>query len=1048
MQKPALAVVLALVAAITGVLVVPQLLTEDDAPVGRWSAGDEIELASEPAAAATTAGSEDTFDRTAVENVGASDNGADERVEVLIRGRVTDKFKAAVANATVWLDFGRGGPRGGMNARQRRVPEPVMTDREGRFAFQGQAFRNLRVSLQIAHERFAPGLFDKDLGDVKQAADLGDLVLQNGGQIRGRVTDLDGHAIPAAELRLQPQNGNNLRFLRDRDRLLPPITTDRNGYYVVAHATAGDWSLTATAARHQEGRSSTFVVEEDQAVDVPDIQLGPGFEVTGFVRNLQGAPVAKANVRMRSEERGRPNGNEPGATNGPGGPGVRNFAFGRDYTTTTDEQGRFFLDHLPGVSMRIEVDAEGFLDYAQGGIDTKPGQPLQIMLQDGLKILADVKDQDGTPVTLFAYRAVWLRPLPVPGTENLDAEQIITKLREGNLAPETMAQLRQQVESLRSQVGAQFPRGRGGPGQQGQGAMGPDGPGRGNNDLGRAEIHPEGRLVATGLQEGIYELHVQSPDHARYLSPTIELRPGSATPQLQVVLDGGVFVAGVVTDDQGEPVRGARVELRAPSAFGGRGRGRPNADSNAAEAAAPRAQGLEEMARQFVRQVSGAQVTLETTTDAEGVFVLKHATRGSWQLRAEARGFASTTSATFELTDDRSGFALELGTLGALEGTVAGLRAEEFPQARVAAVPMPNTNGGGGGMPGLGAMLGGRGGQGGGRGPFQTANVNADGSYRISDLVPGQYLVRSWVGDAQDLMREMMPQFFSGQLAADVDVRGGAATRFDLAVTRPQVGAVTGSITNNGVAAAGFQVELTRENDSSGNTDNGGFGMRGGPGGRGRGFGQALQAAVATSGQFKIEKIPAGSYQLRVTAPRQREPLYRETIQITADSLLQRDIMLTSYRLAGTAIAEDGLETKDVNGRAILLAGVAEMPEDLNRAAREGSSRETRITEGKFSFEVVPPGNFLLVTSVRGREPVGQAVVIGSDLTVSFAAGKAAPAGSTEATGPAIPGTGGRARGQNGGAQGGGGQGGGGPTGGRQRGGRQGQNGGNPPGGG
>lgn len=1048
MQKPALLLVFVLVAAIAGILVVPQLLTEDQAPIGRWSAGDEIELASEPAAPATTTDNEDTFDRTTITNVTAGDSGAEERVEVLIRGRVTDKFKAAIANATVWLDFSRGGPRGGMNARQRRVPEPVQTDKEGRFAFQGQAFRNLRVSLQIAHDRFAPGLFDKDLGDVKQAADLGDLVLQNGGQIRGRVTDLEGHAIPAAELRLQPQNGNNLRFLRDRDRLLPPITTDRNGYYVVAHATAGDWSLTATAARHQEGRSSTFAVEEDQAVDVPDIQLGPGFEVTGFVRNQQGTPIAKANVRMRSDERGRPNGNEagaaegPGGRAGPGGQGARNFAFGRDYTTTTDDQGRFFLDHLPGVSMRIEVDAEGFLDYAQAGIDTKQGQPLQIMLQDGLKILAEVKDQDGTPVTLFAFRAVWLRPLPVPGTENLDAEQIFTQLREGNLAPETMAQLRQQAEALRGQFGAQLQRGRGGPGAPGQGPMGQGGPGRGNNDLGRAEIHPGGQLVAAGLQEGVYELHVQSPEHARYLSPTIELRASTVAPQLQVRLDGGVFVAGAVTDDQGEPIRGARVELRAPSAFEGRGRGRMNDTGNAADATAPRAPGLEEIARQFVREVSGAQVTLETTTDAEGVFVIKHATRGSWQLRAEARGFATATSATFDLQNDRSGFELKLGSLGSLEGAVAGLRPDEIAEARVAAVPMPNANGGGGGMGGLGAMLGGRGGQGGGRGPFQTANVQADGSYRLSDLVPGQYLVRSWVGDAQDLMREMMPQFFAGQLAADVDVRGGAATRFDLAVTRPQVGTVAGSVTNNGLAAAGFQVELVRSSDNAGNQDNGGFGMRGGPGGRGRGFGQALQATVAASGHFKIEKIPAGSYELRVTGPRQREPLYRESIQVARDAVLQRDIMITSCRLDGIVVAGDGLEAKDVNGRATLLAGVAEMPEDLNRAAREGSSREARIIEGKFTFEMVPPGNYLLVTSVRGRERTSQAVVLGGDQTVSFAAGKAVPPGTAEANGDANPGNAGRQRGQGGGAQGGSGQ-----PGGRQRGGRQ-QNGGNPPGGG
>ena len=69
---------------------------------------------------------------------------------MLLQGRVIDKFKAPIAEATVWLDYGRGGPRGGRGDANRRVPDPVRTDAEGRFAFQGETFRNLRVSLQVA----------------------------------------------------------------------------------------------------------------------------------------------------------------------------------------------------------------------------------------------------------------------------------------------------------------------------------------------------------------------------------------------------------------------------------------------------------------------------------------------------------------------------------------------------------------------------------------------------------------------------------------------------------------------------------------------------------------------------------------------------------------------------------------------------------------------------------------------------------------------------------------------------------------------------------
>ena len=45
---------------------------------------------------------------------------------------LVDRFTAPIAEATVWLDFGRGGMRGGPAERNRRVPDPVRTDAEGR----------------------------------------------------------------------------------------------------------------------------------------------------------------------------------------------------------------------------------------------------------------------------------------------------------------------------------------------------------------------------------------------------------------------------------------------------------------------------------------------------------------------------------------------------------------------------------------------------------------------------------------------------------------------------------------------------------------------------------------------------------------------------------------------------------------------------------------------------------------------------------------------------------------------------------------------------
>ena len=135
--------------------------------------------------------------------------------------------KVPVRDAKVWLDFSRGG-RGGGNQNQRRVPEPVKTDGEGRFAFAGQAFRNLRVTLMVAHPLHAAKSFDRNIGEAKADNDVGDLVVDDGGELFGRVTDLDGNGIPAAEVRLQPENDNPLRMQRDREQFLLPQNTDSN----------------------------------------------------------------------------------------------------------------------------------------------------------------------------------------------------------------------------------------------------------------------------------------------------------------------------------------------------------------------------------------------------------------------------------------------------------------------------------------------------------------------------------------------------------------------------------------------------------------------------------------------------------------------------------------------------------------------------------------------------------------------------------------------------------------------------------------------------
>ncbi len=992
MQK-VLLLLIGAVLLIAGAFLVPRLLSSDGPPVMRWSEDDEVVVTNEASSLeqGDPALAEGAVDRTAVDLSPAASAVSDDRVDAVLRGRVVDKFQQPVANAKVWLDFGRGGQRGrGGQQNQRRVPDPVVTDSEGRFAFQGQAFRNLRVALQVAHPQHAVGMFDKDLGAIGAEVDLGDLALTEGGFVVGRVTDLDGNGISSANVVLQPENGNRLRFVRDREKLIAAVASDNNGFFRINHAPAGEWTVQVTAKRHTEGRSPVFVVEEEQQVDLEDIRLGPGYEITGYVRDSRSQPIAKAAVTLRSQNMGRGGRGGPGGTGGPGGgqgrgPGGGNqwsFGGGRDHRTTTDEQGRFFLEHLPGAPMSLDVDADGFLDYAQEGIDATLGQTIQVVMQDGLRIAGQVLDDtDNTPVTMFAARAVRLRGLPVPGMENVDWAAMMTRMRDGSLSEAEQQQLRAQMMSMREQFGGQQGGRRGGPGEPADAQQG----GRGGRNGAKQEKHADGQFVLTGLQEGVYEVVVQSDEHTRYQSQEVELRYGSPPPTLTIGLDRGVYVAGIVRNDNGAPIANARVTLRPSSPTDGApgnnagagqrgGRGQRGQRGQAGQpgqqpATAPDFQGL---TQQFTQQMRTFQQTLEERTNAEGEFIFKHATRGTYKVTATAQGFADATSDLLTVDADRSGVALQLGMLGSIAGTVRGFRAGQQADVRVGAIVIGDGNGGG-----IGAMFGRGRGNG---GPFRTADVNADGSYRIADLEPGNYLVRSWIGSPQELMRELGPQLFDGSLQADVQVRGGEESKLDLTLVMPQLGIVNGTVMLNGEPAKGMQVELTQQsgnNNGGGNTPN--QGGRGGRGGMMGGFGRNLRATVANSGRFEIKDVPAGQYSLQVRGEGRRGgPLHEETITVLADATVERHLAVVSASLEGT-LADDGSGTvAALRGNVTLLAGVTVMPDDYGAWRRQpgNTTYDARLQGGKFKFDALRPDNYLLVVNLQGRARTSQSVVV------------------------------------------------------------------------
>src|SRR5262245_47850418 len=182
-QATVLTVLVVGLAATVALLVVPSLFGSPAAPTATWDTKDEIAVATADAVDPAEAALNPADQAREMLLAGDDDDALGERTQVLLRGRVVDRFHQPVREARIWLDFGRGGPGFQRGQQQRRVPEPVQSDAEGRFAFQGQTFRNLRIMLTVAHRVHAPTHFERNLGEVQAEMDLGELMVTDGGEL-------------------------------------------------------------------------------------------------------------------------------------------------------------------------------------------------------------------------------------------------------------------------------------------------------------------------------------------------------------------------------------------------------------------------------------------------------------------------------------------------------------------------------------------------------------------------------------------------------------------------------------------------------------------------------------------------------------------------------------------------------------------------------------------------------------------------------------------------------------------------------------------------
>ncbi len=272
------------------------------------------------------------------------------------------------------LRFLQGAPEKGLEA---------FTDAEGRFEFVHvpagtydlEADAVGFVATTVPGLEVAPGTDDLDLGDI---------YLDPGVTISGRVTDAQGQPLAEVSVTARPVGQVGGSLVRDlmRRRLGGEdggIRSAVDGVFEVP-----DLALGSKVNLH-------FDREGYQGVEIPGVEVPPALpveavmqassQVRGRVETEQGEPVERARVML--------------VTRG------RTDRFRGPLFHVTELDGTFILDQVPPGTYQFNVAGESFLPYQGADVEVTAGSDVEglvAVLQPGSEVAGRVLDPQGRPV--------------------------------------------------------------------------------------------------------------------------------------------------------------------------------------------------------------------------------------------------------------------------------------------------------------------------------------------------------------------------------------------------------------------------------------------------------------------------------------------------------------------------------------------------------------------------------------------------------------------------------------------------------------------------
>ncbi|HHI80506.1 MAG TPA: hypothetical protein ENK02_11050 [Planctomycetes bacterium] len=946
-------------------------------------------------------GSEDLSEREVVEG---EPTQAQQQVVLQASGRVVDLSGKPIPGAEVGVlvrqswDFGRG-RRGGWRGRRRSfrpnlLGKSVKTDAMGRFHLTGQTFAQGSATLAIRHPDFAPKLASKDWTQKNSKLDFGDIPLDQGGGARGQVVSDQGAPIAGAEVHYEPQSRrwDQNGILK---QLILPAKSDANGFFELAHLPEGNFQLEAKTDKHIPARSKRLRIKGQEKIDAGKITLEVGASLTGTVLDRKGRPIADAVVDfsygagqdMRSfwsRNRGRGSREQIRQMM----ERFRNRMRIRK-RAKTDKKGFFEATGLPKTGLRVRVLHKDYITEEKQNIEALKTPRLDFVLYRKLVLQGRLVDAEtGRPLTNFAVRARRLgdvnwkpqdpgrgwgnrssrrgnrrdsrrvsprnrsntsgnirtprqsrrRPTPKKGKKNPKKKQPDPKEQARKAAKQAAQRTRQEIR--RANRTAAVTRRMSKQAREAQrlkerfGSLGMV-PG----SLPDPSPHSKGLYTLEGLQPGTYAVFATAPGYAKAAAGPVVLHKGSPPATLNLALKPGHTIAGKVLDKiTGDPISGARLELFLPPLE----ETGPSPDPIA----------------QVLRPPSPGTRLDSTTTNSVGAYRFHAQLPGVFRIRVSAPDHARTIVDSVRLppTKDLEGFNIELSPGASVFGKVLNL--EEGSRGNV-----------------IFASLEG----------FRTVvSVDSEtGSFEARGLPPGRYFVRLVAMGGRrgrgGIFRTIAEAVSEGSRAnPDLVLRDGAKVRFNLDAAATTLARIQGNILWNGRPGKGLNISLTRKKTPGPNPGTSGMAKR-----ILQRITSSLRARADAQGNFKIEDIPPGTYELIVSRNRARDsaPLARQELSLFQGQSFPLNLNIVTGTLALNLL--DQQTNKPVGGGRILLALVGESVGKSPKAWRKlPSFRQDRIRGGKVRIKNLPAGSYRYLIQGGGiKAKQGEIFVAAGPLT-------------------------------------------------------------------